>query len=426
MSLFPQKGSPVQNLELIIQDKIENDIVFETIHHIRVGYIYKKSHLTFLQIANRAGSQIESNEEWGISHILEHMFFKGSKKRPNSIEFLRSYNRIGASMNAYTDYDHTNYHISMLNEVFEEGFDIIADMYINPLFPESELKKELNPILSEFRENEDDPVDYLYENCMKNFISPFHSILGTEESIKKTTIEKMFQFKNKYYGKNNTVITAVGGISPDLFFNKIKEYFKDLPLSIEVQYPPVKYKEGSITLHKKGISEGYVMILFPALPTNHKDRIKQNFLNYILGGMDSSLLFERVREELGLSCYEISSNITRNQSFSVLEIFAGISPEEIPILIKEIDKIIDFLTNEKISHHQLLIAKNTLKTQICAMAETNKGISSLLLNTLLRNEYKDPIEVILREIDEISPEDIREIAQTTFANKKFIGTLLPE
>jgi len=251
MSLFPQKGSPVQNLELIIQDKIENDIVFETIHHIRVGYIYKKSHLTFLQIANRAGSQIESNEEWGISHILEHMFFKGSKKRPNSIEFLRSYNRIGASMNAYTDYDHTNYHISMLNEVFEEGFDIIADMYINPLFPESEFKKELNPILSEFRENEDDPVDYLYENCMKNFISPFHSILGTEESIKKTTIEKMFQFKNKYYGKNNTVITAVGGISPDLFFNKIKEYFKDLPLSIEVQYPPVKYKEGSITLHKK-------------------------------------------------------------------------------------------------------------------------------------------------------------------------------
>lgn len=412
--------------DISIKEKKENEFIFSVFNNIRIGYIYKKSYLTFLQIANQTGSQIENKDEWGISHILEHMFFKGSKKRPNSIEFLRSYNRIGASMNAYTDYDHTNYHINMLNNVFDEGFDIISDMYINPLFPEEELKKELNPILSEFREKEDDPVEYLYENCMKHFLSNYHSILGTEESIKDTTIEKIFSFKNRYYGSNNTIITAVGGIKPEYFFKKVEEYFKNFSSTNIAIYESIQYNPGELLLRKKGINESYVMILFPALPYDHKDRYKQNVLNYLLGGMDSSLLFERIREELGLSCYEIYSSINRNKSFSVLEIFAGISTNQISILLKEIKNIIQFLTNKLIDEDHLKIVKNTLKTQVCAMEETSKGLSSLILNTLLRNEYHNPIEEFLKEIDEITPQDIQNIAQSTFSNFSFTGILIPE
>ncbi|GIX43371.1 MAG: peptidase M16 [Leptospiraceae bacterium] len=422
------KKKPVikSNLDLTVKDKIENEIFYETINNIRIGYIHKKSHLTFLQIANQVGSQIEKEDEWGICHILEHMFFKGSKKRPNSIEFLHSYNKIGASMNAYTDFDHTNYFISMLNHVFDEGFDIIADMYLNPLFPEKEFHKELNPILSELREKEDDPQEILYENSMKYFITNFHSILGTEESIKNTTIEKLFQFKNQYYGCNNTIITAVGGIEPDHFFKKVEEYFKNFSIAKEPEYPPISFTNGEKVFYKKGITESNVLILYPALPYNHKDRLKQNFLNYILGGMDSSLLFERIREELGLSCYEIYSNINRNQSFSVLEIFAGIATEEIDTLLQEIDNIIYYLKTELLNEERLLIAKNTLKTQMCMLAETSKGLSNLLLNTLLRKEFIDPIEYLLNEIDQITLEDIRNIADITFNETKFTGILLPE
>lgn len=416
----------LSNNEIILSSNFLNhEIIFHKFNEIKIGYIYKNSNITFLQIANQVGSQIESKKEWGIAHILEHMFFKGTKKRPGSINFLHSYNKIGATMNAYTDYDHTNFHITMLNEVFDEGFDIIADMFLNPLFIEEELKRELNPIISEFREKEDDPADYLYDKSMEKFLSDFHSILGTEESIKKTTRNKLLNFKNRYYGKQNMLITAVGGIKPEIFFNKIEEYFNTLNDVIIPKYSPIEYRGGYLEIQKKDLLESYYLVLFPALPYNDKNRFKQNFLSYILGGMDSSLLFERIREELGLSCYEIYSSINCNKSFSVLEIAAGISSNQIKILEKEIDKIIEILTNDLINEERFMIAKNTLKTEICALSETTKGLSSLLLNTLLKNEYSNPIKQIIEEINSITIQDIRDVAQMIFSKPKFIGLLKP-
>ncbi len=410
---------------ILFTNFFDNEIIFHTFNDIRIGYIHKDSNITFLQIANQVGSQIETEKEWGIAHILEHMFFKGTKKRPGSINFLHSYNKIGASMNAYTDYDHTNFHITMLNEVFDEGFDIIADMFLNPLFPEDELKRELNPIISEYREKEDDPSDYLFEKSMEKFLSDFHSILGTETSIKQTTRNQLIHFKNKYYGKQNMLITAVGGIKPEIFFKKVEEYFSKLNDVTVANYKPIEYRGGYLEIERKDILESYFIVLFPALPYNDKNRFKQNFLNYILGGMDSSLLYERIREELGLSCYEIYSSINCNKSFSVLEISAGISLNQVHILENEIQNIIEMLTNELISEERFLIAKNTLKTEICAISETTKGLSSLLLNNLLKNEYSNPIKQILEEIHAITPEDIRTVAQKIFSKPKFVGLLKP-
>ncbi|MFN3603272.1 MAG: M16 family metallopeptidase [Leptonema sp. (in: bacteria)] len=405
---------------------VNKEILYKNIHNIQTAYIYQPSYLTFLQIVTKAGSQVETKDEWGISHILEHMVFKGSKKRPSSKEIMNSYSYIGAEVNAFTDYDHTNYYVTMLNEVFEIGFDILADMYLNPLLREEDLKKEINPILSELREKIDDPEDFLLEESTKYFLNLYHPILGTKESIINTTVEKIKSFKDQYYNNENMIITGVGGIKPQIFFSKIEEYFANKKKSEVIEYPQCYYKKGELVLQKKDIEEAYFVLLFPAFPYNSKNRMKQNFLNFVLGGMDSSFLFERVREELGLSCYEIYSDIIRNRSFSLLEIFAGISPEQILTLEKEIFTIFDRICNDYIDEETITKAKNIIKTNIIANAETIKGLSSILLNSLLREEYKNPLEEILVELESITKEDLLEIAQKTFGSIFFKGILLPK
>lgn len=410
-----------------IKKYTELEIIFQEIHNIKTAYIYRPSYLTFIQIVTKAGSQIEERKEWGISHILEHLLFKGSKKRPSGIEIMNAYSTIGASMNAYTDYDHTNYYISMLNDVFEDGFDIISDMYLNPLLRESDLKKEINPILSEYREKEDDPEDFLIEESLQRFLYPYHSILGTKENIQNVNIKQTKNFKENYYINPNIIITAVGGIEPEIFFSKVKEYFSENSYkNLQLEYPKCNYNKGELVLQKKDIQESYYVLLFPAYSNDSPDRFKQNLLNFILGGMDSSLLFEKIREELGLSCYEIYSNINRNQSFSYLEIVAGISREEIKILEKEIFAILEKIKNEYISSERIQKAKNILKTMIVSHLESTKGLSSLLLSTLLRNEYKNPIEEILYELENITKEDLLLTAQKTFTENYFKGILIPK
>jgi zinc protease len=116
-----------------------------------------KSYITNIQILTDVGSMAEDQDIQGMAHILEHMFFKGSQKFRGGTAISRAANDIGGKLNAYTTYDHTVFYISVLNDSFEAGFDLLSDMYRNPLFPEDEFKKELNPILSEMREREDDP-----------------------------------------------------------------------------------------------------------------------------------------------------------------------------------------------------------------------------------------------------------------------------
>ncbi len=409
-----------------IKQYIDKEIYFKKIHQVDVVYVYKPTLMTFVQIATRVGSQIETKDEWGISHILEHLVFKGSKKRPSGKEIVKAYSRIGADVNAYTDYDHTNYHMSMLNSVFEEGIDILVDMFLNPLLKEEDLKKEINPILSEYREKKDDPEDFLIEETFTQFLEPYHPILGTEENIQNVSIEKIKSFKEKYYKNSNMIITGYGGIKPELFFDKIKYYFSDRKEReyTDIKYPKCQYKQKEIVIKKKNIQQNYFMLVYPAFPYDSKDKYKQNLLNFILGGMDSSLLFTRIRDELGLSCYDIYSEIIRNPSFSVLQIFAGIHSNQIRLLEKEIFTIIDRICNEYIEEENLVRAKNIIKTNIIENIETSRGFSNLLLNSLLHKDHKNPLEEILNQIESITKEDLLETAQKTFNNIYCKGILI--
>ncbi len=398
-----------------------------TLNGYRILYMRNQSFLTSVQFITYAGSSAEDSENHGMAHILEHMFFKGSAKRPAGTSISRAANDIGARMNAYTSYDHTVYYISAMNTEFEEAFDILSDMYLNPIFPADEFRKELNPILSELREREDDPEDYLFEHSMQKYLGEnYHPIIGTVKSIKNSTVEKMHQFRKKYYGGENVLITVVGGAEKETVIRVLKERLSECPVTEKPAVQKASFSPGRLELRKSGISEAYYTLMVPAVSPSAPERYKEEIMSYLLGGNDSALLYERIREELGMSCYGIYSYSMRYLPFSVLSVSTGIDPEELPQLEREVQDQIKRITDSKLEEHRLKRAKASILSSIAAKTETSAGLASLVSMAVLRGETGNPIQRAVQELSTITLEDVLETAQKTFAAEPFTGILLPE
>ena len=393
---------------------------------VRLLYYPHKSYLTNIQILTDVGSAAEDDSNQGLAHILEHMFFKGSQKRAGGTAISRAANGIGAKMNAYTTYDHTVYYISVLNESFAEGFDIIADMYLNPLFPPEEFVKELNPILSELREGEDDPENFLIEKAFAHYFGKdYHPIIGTEKSVRAATVEMMHTFKEGFYGGENCLVSIVGGVSKEAAFAAAEKFFiKASPKKQQIQTPPT-LNTGKLELKKEGIREAYCHFLFPALEAQHPDRFKQDMMSYLLGGNDSSLLFEKIREELGMSCYGIYSWIMRNRPFTSLGISCGIAAEEVEHMESEVEKQIKHICNAPLTQDRLERAKASLRSSIAARAETSAGLNSMIALPVLRGETENPIQKALRELESVQLDDVLELARQTLGGPSLKAILWP-
>ena len=397
-----------------------------TIRGVRLLYIQNSSFLTNIQILTDVGSMAETGEEMGMAHILEHMFFKGSRKRPEGTSIARAANDLGARMNAYTTYDHTVYYISVLNDTFEEGFDILSDMYLNPLFPPEEFKKEIGPILSEYREREDDPDNFLFERTMEAYYgSGYHPTIGTVESIKGATVRKMHDFKNRYYGANNLLLCIVGGVDLDRVVRAVESMFSSTG---NVEKPPqiqLEPGKGRIELTRPAIQEAYYTLLYPSLPPDHPGRFKQDVMNYMLGGNDSALLFERIREEKGMSCYGIYSWVQRHTPFSILGIGTSIEPAELDELEKEVQDQIKRIMDSPLEEHRLKRAKASIRAAVAARSETSAGLASMVGPPVLRGETENPVEKALAILEEITVEDVLESARETFNGPAMTAILLP-
>ncbi len=385
-----------------------------------------KSYLTSIQIVTGVGSSSEDKKNMGMAHILEHMFFKGSNKRPAPTAISRAANDIGAKMNAYTTYDHTVYYIKVLNDVFEEGFDLLADMYSNPLFPQAEFAKELNPILSELREQEDDPDSYLMERALQKFYgTQYHPIIGTKETIENATVEMMHHFKNRFYGGENCLVSVVGGVERSRMENMVQQFFADGHSAEKPEEREVAPQGGELLLEKAGIQEAYYNLLFPALPPEDPDRYKQDMMNYLLGGNESALLFERIREELGMSCYGIYSWVMRYKPFHILGINCGIAKEQLGQLHREVNDQIKRICDSPLEEERLQRGKASLRASIAARAETSSGLNSMIALPIMRGEKQNPVGRALEELEKISRQDIMEMARKTLSGQMLKAELIP-
>ncbi len=362
------------------------------------------------------GSRNESIEQNGISHFIEHMFFKGTTSRLAS-DIASEIDSIGGQINAFTAKEYTCYYTLTLDTHFDTALDILADMFFNSKFDEKDIKKELNVIIEEINMYEDSPEelvhDLLQSNVWKND-SLGYPILG-EEKIISSFNKKIFKnYYNTNYHPQNTVIAIAGNFESDDMIKKIEKYFGDFSRSIDL--PNNKYKTvytPSIVTKEKEIEQIHMAIGFPSIPIGSENAYDLAIFNTIFGSGMSSRLFQKIREDEGLA-YSVYSYASSYIDMGLFTIYAGLNPSQSEKVINIISREIKNIFTDKITESQLIKTKEQLKSNyLLSLESSSSRMNSIGKSQLMLNKIIYPEEII-KKIDNVTIDRIYELIEKIF------------
>lgn len=368
----------------------------------------------------KVGSLYEDEKVSGISHLIEHMLFKGTKNRDID-EFNRDLEELATEIDIYTSYDQTVLGIDVIKNKGRKTLEIVSDMIINPLFDEKEFKLEKKVILEEIKMGEDDPEDIAYQGLYKEAYSKkWHNyyIAGTLKSVKSTTIEEVINHHNKYYVPNNSLICIASSYSHEEIVLMVEEYFGSWVAGevseIKEEYLAIPNKK--LKRHKKGISQSHVIYAFDLKDLTREESIILTLLSEKLGSGGNSILFKELRDKRGLA-YSVYSDIDFMKNLKLLYIYAGVSEENVDETCEVIDDIINYIKNDfTISEKSLSLLKERfiIDTEVTLQATSN------IVDYILQGEieYNNPLEYleVLKIMGDVTIKQIESISKKVFSN----------
>lgn len=366
----------------------------------------------------KTGSKDESDSEEGISHVLEHMVFKGTEKR-NYFQISEEVDYLGASVNAHTTKEETVFYINALTEFLGKSVDILFDIVTNSLIDSEELEKEKDVIVEEIKMYKDSPDDLVFElnygDCIKGQYSKL--IIGTEKSVKGFTSEEIKKYYKERYTKDNIVIVVSGNFNEDEIISKVDEYFDKLGdkkvnrrEEIDFSFVVGERKEA------KEINQVNICISFEGEKYNSKTKIYNDISSSIMGGSMSSRLFQEIREKNGLA-YSVYTYNQYYQEGGIVSTYIGTNIENYEKAIKLTLDEFEKLRKNGITEVELQKAKNKYLSRIAFSMENPRSRMSILGNYYTRkNEILD-IENLKKEVKETKLEDINEFLKTRYTEK---------
>jgi len=368
------------------------------------------------------GSRYEKEKVAGVSHFLEHMFFKGTKKRPRPEDIARSIEGVGGNLNAFTNQAHTVYYNRVPKEHSDRALEVLADMMNNSLFDEQALDRELGVILEELNMYLDTPIRYIYD-LMMNLVFEGNTlgrdIIGTRESLKNMRRKDLVEYIKNYYQPQKTVVSIAGRVDHRKTVKMIEKYFGAIPKAAQPQYKKVvgERKGPRILIHNKKTDQVHLSMAVRALPYNHKELPVLILLNTILGTGMSSRLFLNIREKLGL-CYYIDSNTEQFSDVGIFTVNAGLNTDKIELAIKMIWEELRNMAEAKVAKTELAEAKEYLSGST-RLEIDNTDMLSLWYGTqgLFAKKIKTPEDKI-RELSRVSENDIMKLAGKLFSKER--------
>lgn len=373
------------------------------------------------------GSRNESDDLNGISHFIEHMFFKGTDKR-TSKGIMEEIENVGGQINAFTSKEATCYYIKALNTHIDLSLDILSDILLNAKFDPEEIEKEKGVVIEEINMSQDSPEDVLDDVhskvCYGN--NPLgNPILGTIDLVKSFTREKIVKFIEEKYTPYNSVISICGNFKDDELRDLIEKYFGSWKCKNKniVDYGNPIIQVGSL-YRKKEIEQLHISLGLKGLPYADKDNYPLVLLNNIFGNGASSILFQKVREELGL-CYSIVSYLQPFQGIGTLNIYAGLNKNYGEKALEVIDKELSLFAKNGITDRQLEINKEKIKANyILGLESTSSRMFANAKRYLFKNTVRTQEEVI-NMIDNIDKNDIQYVLDSCFKpgilNAAYVG-----
>jgi len=372
----------------------------------------------------RAGSRYEPSELNGISHFIEHMFFKGTSSRSTE-DIAKETDAMGADLNAYTSRENTTYYIKVLDEFLDRGIELLCDLFVNSVFDPAEIEKEKGIIEEEIRLSEDTPDDHVFDLFNRNIWGENglgQTILGTSDTVGTIRRTDIMEYLSCFYTADNMVIALAGNVDIDRAVGMMNERLGGIRGNGERAEVEKPVFVPSLKAHRKDLSEVHVCIGFEGIPSDSPMRYAMLVMNTLLGSGISSRLFQEVREKRGL-VYSIHSFLSSYHDAGCFGIYAGSSGRKyrsvIDIIMREACGLKDTLLPEEVER-----AKNQLKGNILlALESTSARMNNLAKQEIYYGRTYTPGEII-RSIEEVGMDDIRELAAMVFDRDAAAITIL--
>ena len=363
----------------------------------------------------RTGASVESDSEDGISHFIEHMMFKGTKKR-TAFKISDEMDAIGAQMNAFTSKDITCYYAKSTTGHAGEAFEILSDLFLNSIFPEDELAREKGVILEEINMNDDTPDDLCLDLLSKAYYGERgygRNILGSRANVSGFTRSDIQNYMAKRYTPENIVISMAGNISPEVAEELTEKYFGSVPKSPTVNSPvPVELAKDNL-FRKKDIEQIHIGFAFPSVKRYDRLFDATQIMNSVFGGSMSSRLFQKVREELGLA-YTVYSYLSPYTEVGSLVVYAGVNAENYMNSAEAVFECIKNLKGKNISEEEYRRGKEQMLSSSVFSQESTSSQMLLYGKELVYSGKVYDFEERIKKINSVTLNDVLEAVEYNF------------
>jgi predicted Zn-dependent peptidase len=363
------------------------------------------------------GTRHESPKVNGIAHFIEHLLFKGTKRR-TARQISLEIDSMGGILNAFTGHEYVCYYAKVLAKFLPRVTDLLSDIFLYSAFPAEELERERKVILQEIKMRDDTPEECIHDRYHQNFWSGQSlgfSILGSEETIESLSRQEIIDYKQSRYHPEEIIISAAGNVRHEELVGLMEAAFSAITSDwTHRRQDQAVYLPGRrVNLGERDLEQALICMGTRGLAQDHPDRYSLFLLNTILGGGMSSRLFQEVREKKGLA-YSVYSYVISHADTGSLVVYAGTEPahcrEVIDIALGEMGRI----KREPVPQSELDSAREQLKGKILMSLESSDSLMTRLAKNEIYLRRNQPVEEILAGFDAVSIEDVQRLGSDLF------------
>lgn len=378
----------------------------------------------------KTGSINENDQNNGVSHFLEHLFFKGTETHPPG-DFDRILESKGAETNAATSKDFTHYYITIPSKYFDLAMDLHSDMLLHPLIPRKELEKERKVVMEEIAKDANNPGQKVYEN-LNNMLFKTHpykrKVIGTNEIIGKISREEILNYYNTHYAPQNMITIIIGDVDTQHALDKVKEDFKAESRKIvkNINKPEKPITSKQIKVDYQPVQGGYLLIGYHGVNALNSESYALDVLATILGEGRSSILYQTIKEQKQLADSISADNSTFKEA-GIFSISASFTPENSVKLQKAIFEQVAKVRKQGVTQEQLNLAKNIIERNTYYERESIENIASEIGYTTVLTDNPKYYDEYLNKIKKVTAHDVKRVADIYLnENKSAVSIVLPE
>lgn len=374
-----------------------------------IGYMHTVT--TGIWVAN--GTRHEAPENNGVAHFIEHMLFKGTKRR-SAHQITREIDSMGGLLNAFTGHEYVCYYAKVLAKFLPRAADLLADIFLNSTFPADEIERERKVVLQEIKMRDDSPEEFIHDRFHQNFWRGQllgMPVLGSEETIAALSRSSILSHKVSRYRPQDIIIAAAGKVNHDELVSILAPLFSDLSSQWQPQPADVFLPTGKkVNLIEREMEQTLVCLGTRSLRYDHPDRYALFLLTTILGGGMSSRLFQEVREKKGLA-YSVYSYVISHADSGALVVYAGTEKAHCCEVLDIAQREMSRLVAEEVPQDELDAAREQLKGKTLMSLESSDSLMTRLAKNEIYLQKQQSIEDVIANYDAVSSTDIQRVSQ---------------